>query len=401
MVRHGRQAHSLPVTLRAYVQQALFYQAVGPFHRCAEICAQGIEMAERAWSEHTVPAPPAELVAHLEGLLALMLLLWHRIEEAEVHARRAVALFELGGSQVGHHIEAGLLNLAWAHCARGEDANAYAVLRHCDRLLQGCSQPVNRQVKPKLVRLRIGLAHARPEWRHLMRDVESWVHECRLDPEHLEKNQVRDYEAYGCGLMAIGRAAEAIPWLERGLNKTQEQGWVLSEMLFAIWLAVAHDQVGNAKQAVETMANALALAEPGGWLQIFLEYGPLALVLLRRIRAMLPHRAPPFSQITPEFVDSVLVLFPERAVAAAPEPPTAPVTQPLIEPLSERELDVLHLVACGLRNQEIADRLYVTINTVGFHLKNIYGKLDVHSRSEAIVTAHALGLIPWTHTPGH
>jgi LuxR family maltose regulon positive regulatory protein len=63
-----------------------------------------------------------------------------------------------------------------------------------------------------------------------------------------------------------------------------------------------------------------------------------------------------------------------------------------VEPLSERELEVLQLVAGGLTNQEIASRLFLALNTVKSHSRNIYGKLDVHSRTQAIARAQALGL---------
>jgi LuxR family maltose regulon positive regulatory protein len=67
--------------------------------------------------------------------------------------------------------------------------------------------------------------------------------------------------------------------------------------------------------------------------------------------------------------------------------------QPLVEPLSERELEVLGLIAAGLTNREIADRLLITVGTVKRHVNNIYGKLQVRHRAEAIARAHDLGLL--------
>ena len=66
----------------------------------------------------------------------------------------------------------------------------------------------------------------------------------------------------------------------------------------------------------------------------------------------------------------------------------------LIEPLSERETEVLQLIAEGLTNPEIGDRLYISLNTVKVHTRNIYGKLDVHSRSQAVAKARRLGVLP-------
>jgi ATP/maltotriose-dependent transcriptional regulator MalT len=66
---------------------------------------------------------------------------------------------------------------------------------------------------------------------------------------------------------------------------------------------------------------------------------------------------------------------------------------PLVEPLSEREVEVLGLIAAGLTNREIADRLYITVGTVKRHINNIYGKLQVHHRTEAVARARDLGLV--------
>jgi LuxR family maltose regulon positive regulatory protein len=65
----------------------------------------------------------------------------------------------------------------------------------------------------------------------------------------------------------------------------------------------------------------------------------------------------------------------------------------LIEPLSERELEILGLVAAGLTNPEIASRLFLSLNTVKVHTRNIYGKLGVHNRTQAVARARALGIL--------
>jgi LuxR family maltose regulon positive regulatory protein len=96
----------------------------------------------------------------------------------------------------------------------------------------------------------------------------------------------------------------------------------------------------------------------------------------------------------PDYVQRLLSAFPvtEPGRAASPE---KEVPKPdLIEPLSERELEVLELLAEGLTNSEIASRLFLTLNTVKSHSRNIYGKLDVHSRTQATARAQALGLLP-------
>jgi LuxR family maltose regulon positive regulatory protein len=102
-------------------------------------------------------------------------------------------------------------------------------------------------------------------------------------------------------------------------------------------------------------------------------------------------------QAAPGFVDLVLeASASERRQVPGEEqaPPTSvPLTPGLIEPLSERELEVLELVAQGLSNRQIAERLFITVGTVKSHAHNIYGKLAVQRRTEAIARARELGLV--------
>jgi LuxR family maltose regulon positive regulatory protein len=76
--------------------------------------------------------------------------------------------------------------------------------------------------------------------------------------------------------------------------------------------------------------------------------------------------------------------------------PSSTSLQPLIERLSEREIEVLQLIAEGLTNREIASRLFLSLNTVKAHTRNIYGKLDIHNRTQAVTRARALGILPST-----
>ena len=100
--------------------------------------------------------------------------------------------------------------------------------------------------------------------------------------------------------------------------------------------------------------------------------------------------------IAPEYVQRLLAAFPDVETEQA-SPLSAQTREPdLIEPLSERELEVLQLIAEGLTNQEIADRLYLALNTVKVHTRNIYGKLGVHHRTEAVAKARMLGLLSST-----
>ena len=102
--------------------------------------------------------------------------------------------------------------------------------------------------------------------------------------------------------------------------------------------------------------------------------------------------------LSPKFSGKLLAEFGEAGslAVAADLPPESSKPERLIEPLSERELEVLDLIAEGLTNREIAQKLYLSLSTVKAHTYNMYGKLDVHSRTQAVARARMLGLLPLT-----
>ena len=128
-------------------------------------------------------------------------------------------------------------------------------------------------------------------------------------------------------------------------------------------------------QAMIALEHALTLAEPGGYVRIFLDEGePMARLLYRAVER----------GIAPEYAGQLLAAFP--ALEAKPH-------TEMVEPLSERELDVLRLIAEGLSNQEIARRLHLSLSTVKWHTGNIYGKLGVKNRTQAVAKARSLGIL--------
>ncbi len=94
----------------------------------------------------------------------------------------------------------------------------------------------------------------------------------------------------------------------------------------------------------------------------------------------------------PDYVQRLLAAFPIDDAEQTRPADTTDSSATLIEPLSEREIEVLQLIAEGLTNQEIANRLYLSLNTVKVHTRNIYGKLDAHHRADAVARARALGI---------
>ena len=181
---------------------------------------------------------------------------------------------------------------------------------------------------------------------------------------------------------------KAVAKLTRSLAAAQESGrlGVVLELLILRSLALARQ--GDAQEAEADLARALALAEPEGYVRVFLDEGQPMQVLLaqwlartgaNRLRDCAAHLLAQFDA----------ELHPDTATLQ-----TAPPAGALIEPLSQRELEVLHLIAQGKTNKEIARQLFVAPGTVKAHTSSIYRKLDVANRTEAVARARQLGLLP-------
>ncbi|MFW9835768.1 MAG: LuxR C-terminal-related transcriptional regulator, partial [Candidatus Thorarchaeota archaeon] len=133
------------------------------------------------------------------------------------------------------------------------------------------------------------------------------------------------------------------------------------------------------------LEKALTLAKPGGFIRTFVDEGPPMARLLYEALSR---------GIASDYTRRLLAAFPVTEPEQIDSVKTQTATSELIEPLSERELEVLQLMAEGLTNPEVASRLFLALNTVKTHTRNIYGKLNVHNRTQAIACAQALGLLP-------
>jgi LuxR family maltose regulon positive regulatory protein len=147
--------------------------------------------------------------------------------------------------------------------------------------------------------------------------------------------------------------------------------------------ALAENALGREDAALGVLLQALALAEPGGLIRIFVDEGePMAQLLLEAAT----HR------IMPDYIGKLLTVF-EAEKRKSEDKPDLPPAQPLIEPLSQRELEILKLIAHGLSNREVGERLFLALDTVKGHNRRIFDKLQVQSRTEAIARAREIGLL--------
>jgi LuxR family maltose regulon positive regulatory protein len=198
--------------------------------------------------------------------------------------------------------------------------------------------------------------------------------------------------------LAEGRRDEAAPLLEWLLAVAEAGGWIGDVIEILALQALMQQQQGATTQALSTLGRALALAEPEGYVRLFVDEGaPMAALLGKLLEAQRTRPPAPLQQVSTAYVQRLLAAAGAAVPAeyAAPQPLMAlrADTSGVIEPLSDRELQVLRLLAAGLESPEIARELIIGVSTARTHIKNIYGKLGVHGRVQAIERARALGLI--------
>jgi LuxR family maltose regulon positive regulatory protein len=184
-------------------------------------------------------------------------------------------------------------------------------------------------------------------------------------------------------LLAQQRSKEALTLLAR-LAGEAEAGGRFGRLIEILSLqSVAQQAQGDTAGAFTALEKALALGEPEGYVRVFVEQGAPMAALLQRAAA---------HGIAPDYVSRLLVALDAEGAESvpAPSPPSPP---PLVEPLTPRELEVLQLLGEGRTNREIAEALVITLNGVKKHTSNIYGKLGVHSRTQAVVRAQELGIL--------
>jgi LuxR family maltose regulon positive regulatory protein len=189
--------------------------------------------------------------------------------------------------------------------------------------------------------------------------------------------------------LARGDPSAALAVLNPVRQQMDAKGWEDERLKVMVVEAVAHHAHGETDNAVHLLGDALALAEPGGFVRLFVDEGTPMAQLLSAAAAQ---------GIMPDYIGKLLPAFEDATIDCGRPTETSPsssVHRPssLAEPLSQREREVLQLIAQGLSNREISERLFLALDTVKGHNQKIFGKLQVQRRTEAVVRARELGLL--------
>jgi LuxR family maltose regulon positive regulatory protein len=356
-------------------------QIHGRLHEAAETCRSALQMAATGGG----PVLPAAGTAHVG--LAAVLREWNDLNAARGHLDKGIELGRRAG--IVELVVAGSVMLARVHEAQGDLDGAVKTIQEAARLAKNYEVSAGLIVEVAACRARLLMAQG-----HL--EVASrWAHESGLDADcgavHLQHTE---YLVLAQVLIASARSDQPNCWdqammlLGRLLQDAEAQGRMGHAIEVLALQASALQERGETAPAMDALARALSIGEPEGYVRTFVDMGAPMSGLLHQAMAR---------GLAPEYVRKLLVAFggtAETAQGAAEVAGGSPSAgHSLVEPLSEREMEVLMMVVAGLSNREIARRLVITEGTAKWHVHNIYGKLAVHSRTQAVARAKELSMI--------
>jgi len=193
--------------------------------------------------------------------------------------------------------------------------------------------------------------------------------------------------------LALGQPERSLAQLNTLRRQAEEFSWYGEVINVALLQARAHAALGATAQAHLALQRALSLAAPEGYVRTFVDEGSVIRCLLKETRIHQGKQPDPEMPALETYVTALLEAFEKGAQPVMETLPHSPAsTQPFVEPLSDREQDVLRLIVADRTNAEIADALVVAVSTVKTHINHIYSKLGAHTREEAIDHARKLGL---------
>ncbi len=339
----------------------------GRLHEAARLWRKNIAAIrqQQNWGKLPVPIIGWAYIRYGELLYE-----WNQLDQASSELDRGLERAELGGD--ARAMMAGSLLATRMRLAVGDLSAAAECLQRSEALAEHAPFPewLSRIDRTRaLVYVHQGNHTAAREW---------WM---RAGSSGELANRPENQEAY-LGLAHVmtvfgddaGRA-EARRILLDQLARAEAEGRLGIVVEALALLALVHQAGGNDADALITLERALRLAEPEGPIRLFLDLGTPLMELLRKAERR-----------------NVLSPYGARLRAASMYAISSASSQ-LVEPLSERELEILRLAAAGLTNRETGERLYISAETVKTHLGNVYGKLGVHRRVEAAARARELGLL--------
>lgn len=309
---------------------------------------------------------------------------WNHLEAAEIALQRG--LEKARQWKVGDIGLYGNVLLAYVQIAQHNRSGATQSLHRAEEIAQNIGSSLDNLTVMAL-KVRLWLLEGN------MDEAARWAQERIFSKETLNYREEVGHLALVRVYIAQGKYAQALEMLALMLPLAEQAQRPSSSIDILTVQVVALEAAGHTPQAVQALSRLLALTRAEGYVRMYVDEGkPIQRLLVRLLAEQQQHNTQENAPSI-QYLRTLLAAFNSKS-AEIPIEKLAPTTaQPLIEPLSERELEVLHMLAHGDSNQEIADTLVISLSTVKKHVSNVLAKLTVTSRTQAILRARELRLI--------
>ena len=377
-----RNQGKLDAAIDAYSQGHRHFMSLGnvimaqlPLYRIASIqVMQG--RLRHAWQTYEALRENAQAAGYepliwtseVFGYLSDLFLEWHDLEKAFAYAQQEIELAKLGHTLLG--LVDGYLKLAAVNTAQeNEDAARKALDLAVETAVPLRSPPIHAKIAMHQASLELS-------WGNLAA-ADAWAADT-IESRRQNKTVLSPLESQSADLLlarirlAQRRFELTLKLLEHIMPTFEKCGHVRRLTEVFVLRSLVYAAQGQESRARESLIQALELAEPEGYIGVFVENGAALIPLLEQVRHNFP-----------EYVTRLLSTFSACA---------NPVT-PLLDSLTEREQEIMELIALGYTNRQIADDLFISVGTVKGHVNHIFSKLDVSNRTQALLRARELNLI--------
>jgi len=313
------------------------------------------------------PDGPLTGFAHFE--IGVILREWHDLDKAIEQLKKGVNLCREW--QQGEALGIGLLELAETYRIRGEYAEAEAAIKDVRQIAAAISPWATNLVEGFAARL----ALSRGEIEAVVR----WAERSGLDDESCEIGYERFSECLPLIRMyiTIGKPQRALALAERLIKRDRAFGRLGRVLDLLVLQVAALDAMEQTDQALQVLAEAIGIAAPEKCIRPFVDDGPKLIPYLQKLPPS-PHRG------------RLLATF---GVVVKSKPAATRAETALVERLNKREITILRLMSVGQSNREIGDELYLSVNTIRWYASQIYAKLGVKNRGEAVARARQFGVL--------
>ncbi|MEJ2707214.1 MAG: LuxR C-terminal-related transcriptional regulator [Anaerolineales bacterium] len=377
-IRSSNTVRAINTPVAAYCILARIHVHQGLLHEAYELYQKAAQLTHQADGQYLGATGLVEVG------IADVLCEWNDLEAALVRVKQGLDWLPLWGK--ADDLCLAYATLARIHLAQGERTEAAGAIEKAVKLIQTRGVFLEAQNAVETTQVRVWLAQDDRQ------AASRWA--VSLDEKEIDANNPFQFAdeiiriTRARVFLAQDKPEDALSLLSNLEETARSCGRMGRLIEILILKALATQRMGDTEEAHITLTESLSLAEPSGYMRVFLdEASPLQLLLAQ----WLAHAG---AGSLRDYAAHLLSQFETEAHEVTVAQEKGPPTGVLIEPLSQRELEVIHLIAVGYTNKEIAQELVVAPGTVKAHTSSIYRKLDVTNRTEAAARARQLGILP-------